>query len=82
MQDAAFDNNLTDGYYMLVGMPGDTYAVDEPGVNTVKWALDTTTRCIAERISMPSRVCVGVVASKAATMGYDANTKGDSVRTW
>jgi len=28
--------NSTDGYYMLIGMPGHAYAVDEPGVNTVK----------------------------------------------
>jgi len=28
--------NSTHGYYMLMGMPGHTYAVDEPGVNTVK----------------------------------------------
>ena len=26
----------TDGYYMLMGMPGHTYAVEEPGVNTEK----------------------------------------------
>ena len=28
--------NATAGYYMLVGMPGHAYAVDEPGVNTMK----------------------------------------------
>jgi hypothetical protein len=28
--------NSTDGYYMLFGVPGHEYAVDEPGVNTVK----------------------------------------------
>src|SRR5260370_22242346 len=28
--------NSTDEYYMLIGMPGHAYAVDEPGVNTVK----------------------------------------------
>ncbi len=28
--------NSTHGYFMLMGMPGNAYAVDEPGVNTVK----------------------------------------------
>jgi len=28
--------NSTVGYHMLFGMPGHAYAVDEPGVNTVK----------------------------------------------
>lgn len=28
--------NSTDGYYMLMGIPNHTYAVDEPGMNTVK----------------------------------------------
>jgi hypothetical protein len=28
--------NSTDGYYMLMGIPNHTYAVDEPGINTVK----------------------------------------------
>ena len=45
--------NSTDGYYMLIGMPPSR---------------DTTTGCIAERVSMPNRVCAGVVASKVATM--------------
>src|SRR5260370_36963251 len=26
--------NSTDGYYMLIGMPGHANTVDEPGVNT------------------------------------------------
>jgi hypothetical protein len=45
--------NSTDGYYMLIGMPPSR---------------DTTIGCIAERVSMPNRVCAGVVASKVATM--------------
>jgi hypothetical protein len=28
--------NSTDGYYMLMGIPNHTYAVDEPGINTLK----------------------------------------------
>src|SRR6266699_6604481 len=28
--------NSTAGYHVLFGMPGHAYAVDEPGVNTVK----------------------------------------------
>jgi hypothetical protein len=28
--------NSTDGYFMLIGIPDHTYAVEEPGVNSVK----------------------------------------------
>jgi hypothetical protein len=30
--------NSTAGYYMLMGIPNHTYAVDEPGINTLKCA--------------------------------------------
>jgi hypothetical protein len=42
----------TDGYYMLIGMPNHANPLDEPGVNTAKCPRDTTTGCIAERVSM------------------------------
>jgi hypothetical protein len=28
--------NSIDGYYMLMGIPNHTYAIDEPGMNTLK----------------------------------------------
>ena len=28
--------NSTAGYYTLIGMPGQVYAIDEPGINTLK----------------------------------------------
>jgi hypothetical protein len=28
--------NPTAGYYMLIGMPGHAYAIDEPGINIMK----------------------------------------------
>ena len=59
--------NSTDGYYMLIGMPGHAYAVDEPGVNTMKCPY-TGAGCIAERILTRNRVFAGFVASKIATM--------------
>jgi hypothetical protein len=60
--------NSIDGYYKLIGMPNHANPLDEPGVNTAKCPRDTTAGCIAERVSMPNRVCVGVVASKVANL--------------
>src|SRR2546429_9640204 len=53
----------TEGYYMLIGMPPSR---------------DTTTAYIAKRVSMPKRVCAGVVASKGAisvTMPAERNVR-------
>src|SRR5712672_2842781 len=72
--------NSTDGYYMLIGMPGHANPVDEPGVNTVRcprhdhW-LYRRQKIDAER---GVRWYCGV---EGCDYGYDANTKGDLVRT-
>jgi len=70
----------TDGYYMLVGMPGHTYAVDEPGVNTVKCPRHNHWLYRRENIDAEPGVhwCCG---GEGCDYGYDANTKGDWVRT-
>jgi hypothetical protein len=57
--------NSTDGYYMLIGMAGHAYAVDEPGVRS---APNTVAGCIADRISTRKRRFAGFVASKVAAM--------------
>jgi len=72
--------NSTDGYYMLMGMPDHTYAVDEPGVNTVK--CPTHGRWLYRRKNIDAepdvRWCCGV---DGCDFGYDASTKGDWART-
>src|SRR5208283_442708 len=70
----------TDGYYMLMGMPGHTYAVDEPGVNTVKCPRHNHWLYRRENIDAEPGVhwCCGV---EGCDYGYDANTKGDRVRS-
>jgi hypothetical protein len=59
--------NSTDGYYMLIGMPGHAYAVDEPGVNTVKCPIHGRW-LYRQKILTRNRVFGGFVASKVATM--------------
>ena len=59
--------NSAAGYYMLFGMPGHAYAVDEPSVNTMKCTIHGA-GCIAERILARNRVLAGFVASKIAIM--------------
>jgi len=72
--------NLTDGYHMLMGMPGHTYTVDEAGVNTVKCPIHG--RWLYRRKNIDTepgvRWCCGV---EGCDYGYDAKTKGDWVRT-
>ena len=72
--------NSTHGYYMLMGMPGHTYAVDEPGVNTLKCPIHG--RWLYRRKNIDTepgvRWCCGV---EGCDYGYDAKTKGDWVRT-
>jgi hypothetical protein len=72
--------NASDGYYMLMGMPGHTYAVDEPRVNTVKCPIHG--RWLYRRHNIDAEPGVhwscGV---EGCNFGYDANTKGDWVRT-
>ena len=72
--------NSTKGYYMLVGMTDHTYAVDEPGVNTMR--CPTHGRWLYRRENIDAepgvRWCCGV---EGCDYGYDAKTKGDWVRT-
>jgi hypothetical protein len=72
--------NSTDGYYMLMGMPGHTYAVEEPGVNTEKCPIHD--RWLYRRHSIDVepgvRWCCGV---EGCDYGYDAKTKRDWIRT-
>jgi hypothetical protein len=72
--------NSTDGYYMLIGMAGHAYAVDEPGVNTVKCPKHARWLYRRENIDAEARVrwFCGV---EGCRYGYLANTKGDWVRT-
>lgn len=72
--------DATDGYYMLIGMPGHAYAVDEPGVNTVKCPKHGRWLYRRENIDAEPQVrwFCGV---EGCRYGYLANTKGDWVRT-
>ena len=72
--------NSTDGYYMLVGMPDHANAVDEPGVNTVKCPIHGRWLYRRENIEAEPGVrwFCGV---EGCDYGYNANTKGDWVRT-
>ncbi len=72
--------NSTDGYYMLMGMPGHTYAVEEPGVNAEKCPMHDRWLYRRQNIDVEPGVrwCCGV---EGCDYGYDAKTKGDWVRT-
>jgi hypothetical protein len=72
--------NSTDGYFTLLGMPGHTYTVDEPGVNTVKCPRHNQWLYRRENIDAEPGVrwCCGV---EGCDYGYYAKTKGDWVRT-
>jgi hypothetical protein len=72
--------NSTAGYYMLVGMPGHAYPVDEPGVNTMKCPIHSCWLYRRKNIDAEPRVrwFCGV---EDCHYSYIANTKGDWVRT-
>ena len=72
--------NPTHGYYMLMGVPDHTYAVDEPGVNAVKCPRHNHWLYRRDNIDAEPGVrwCCGV---EGCDYDYDANTKGDWVRT-
>jgi hypothetical protein len=72
--------NSTDGYYTLMGMPGHTYLVDEPGVNTLKCPTHNYWLYRSENIDSEPGVCWDCGVEDCG-YGYDANTKGDWVRT-
>ena len=71
--------NSTDGYYMLIGMPGHAYAVGEPGVNTMKCPIHGRWLYRRKNIDAEPRVrwFCGV---EDCHYGYLADTKGDWVR--
>ena len=65
----------TDGYYMLIGMPDHANPVDEPGVPKHDHWLYRRENIDAK----PGvRWCCGI---EGCDYGYDANTRGDWVRT-
>jgi hypothetical protein len=68
------------GYYMLIGMPGHAYPVDEPGVNTMKCPIHGHWLYRRKNIDAEPRIrwFCGV---EDCHYGYLANTKGDWVRT-
>jgi len=71
--------NATAGYYMLIGMPGHAYAVDEPGVNTMKCPKHGRWLYRRDMDAEPRvRWFCGV---EDCHYSYIAKTKGDSVRT-
>jgi hypothetical protein len=53
--------NSAAGYHMVMGIPKHTYAVDEPGVNTLKCPRHDDW-LYRERISISNMVWIGVVA--------------------
>jgi len=72
--------NSTAGYYMLMEMSGHAYALDEPGVNTVKCPIHGRWLYRRENIGAEPRVrwFCGV---EGCHHGYIADTMGDWVRT-
>jgi hypothetical protein len=67
--------NSTDGYFVLIGIPGQTYAVDEPGVNTVKCPIHGSWLYRRENIDAEPRVR-WFCSVKGCKFGYTANSKG------
>jgi hypothetical protein len=67
--------NSTHGYYTLMGIPGHTYAVDEPGVNTLKCPIHG--RWLYRRQNMNAEPGVHwSCAVEGCEYGYDADIKG------
>jgi hypothetical protein len=73
--------NSTDGYFMLIGIPDHTYALDEPGVNTVKCPLHSHWLYRRENIDAEPRVR-WFCSVEGCKYSYAANSKDDCVRTW
>jgi hypothetical protein len=72
--------NSADGYYMLIGMPGHTYAVDEPGVNIASCPVH------GRWLYRPENIASGVgvlwfCGVEGCDYRYSANIKADGVRT-
>jgi hypothetical protein len=72
--------NSTDGYYMLVGMPGHANAVDEPGVNTARCPIHG--RWLYRRKDIDAEADVRWLCGvEGCDYRYSANTKVELVRT-
>jgi hypothetical protein len=72
--------DATDGYYMLIGMPGHANTVDEPGVNTLK--CPTHGRWLYRQQNIETEPGVGWRCGvEDCHYSYTADTKGDWVRT-
>ena len=72
--------NSTDGYFMLIGVPRHAYAVDEPGVNTLKCPIHGRWLYRRENIDAEPRVR-WFCDVEGCHYGYTVNAKGDWVRT-
>src|SRR6267142_3188009 len=66
--------NSTAGYYMLIGMPDHAYAVDEPGVNTMKCPIHGRWLYRRENTDAESRVR-WFCSVKDCHYGYVTSTK-------
>jgi hypothetical protein len=72
--------NSTDGYYMLIGMPGHANAVDEPGVNTARCPIHG--RWLYRRKDIEAEADVRWLCGvEGCDYRYSANTKAELVRT-
>jgi hypothetical protein len=72
--------NLVDGYHMLVGMPDHANPVDEPGVNTMTCPRHGCWLYRCENAAAKPGV-VWCCGAEGCDYRYQANTKGDWVRT-
>jgi hypothetical protein len=72
--------DATDGYYMLIGMPGHANTVDEPGVNTLKCPVHG--RWLYRQQNIKTEPGVGWRCGvEDCHYSYTADSKGDWVRT-
>jgi hypothetical protein len=72
--------DATDGYYMLIGMPGHANTVDEPGVNTLKCPIHG--RWLYRQQNIETEAGVGWRCGvESCDYIYFADSKGDWVRT-
>jgi len=72
--------NSLDGYYTLMGMPGQTYTIEEPGVNTLQCPIHGRWLYRQKNVDADRGARWGC-GIQGCNYGYDAKTKGDWVRT-
>jgi len=73
--------DATDGYFMLIGMPGHANTVDEPGVNTLKCPKHD--RWLYRQQNIETEAGVGWRCGvEGCHYSYIADSKGDWVRTY